>query len=812
MQELLRWLATWKGLEIEAGTELRVELVAWPQGGLGLLILVGLLLAFAGVAWIYRRDGDLTRGQRITLGSLRGLAILIVLIITLEPNLVAVKRDERPGHTLLLIDVSQSMSQVDSFRRDGVQDLADAWRALGVDDPGSRTRMELVAALLGHEDQALLRRLSAHNDVQVYGVGSTAAPIPLVGQGDDAAAPRLAPGSLVADGRYTNLGGAVRAALDRSREAAVAGVILITDGRRNVGPQGAEVARLLTQFKVPHTLALGVGDPSETQSITLTRVDAPEKVFQNDPFRVSVNVAAQGYDETDVTVRLLRVADRGSPGDELATRVIKLGGESSSAAVDFEGLMADQAGAYTYKVELQPPDGEPMRPQDHAAFSQVEVLGEQTRVLLISGGPSHEYRVLRNTLTRDKTVELRCWLTSADSDFPQDGNVSIKELPADREAMDLVDVIILIDPDSTRLTRQFSELAARHVVENGAGMWWVCGEKFTLEAIRDAASTKPLSELLPVVPDLVRADRRIVGFGHAFDRAWPYELTPDGRESKVVRLLDQRDANALLWPRLPGYHFAFPVLRSKPLATPLVRLANPELARSQGAAPLIAMQLVGAGRVLYTGTDETYRWRSSFEEVYNKFWVKGVRFLFEGRLSSGSSRLRISVSEDELELGESLTIGAEARDEAYHALTRDHVELTLTFEGSEPAAIKLAAVDGVPGSYQATIRPDSLGFYSLAAPESMGRAAPASFQVVPAAIERGGPVDLAELAAITDTEGGELLRTPEELLTAVDRIPSMRAIDTYRTPYAIWDTWVTVLLLVGVLAFEWYLRKKANLL
>ena len=60
------------------------------------------------------------------------------------------------------------------------------------------------------------------------------------------------------------------------------------------------------------------------------------------------------------------------------------------------------------------------------------MLGEQTRVLLIAGGPSHEYRILRNALTRDKTVELRCWLTSAGDDFPQDGNVSIDELPSDR--------------------------------------------------------------------------------------------------------------------------------------------------------------------------------------------------------------------------------------------------------------------------------------------------------------------------------------------------------------------------------------------
>ena len=42
-----------------------------------------------------------------------------------------------------------------------------------------------------------------------------------------------------------NLGGALRTALDRSRTAEIAAVVFVTDGRRNAGPQAAEIARLL---------------------------------------------------------------------------------------------------------------------------------------------------------------------------------------------------------------------------------------------------------------------------------------------------------------------------------------------------------------------------------------------------------------------------------------------------------------------------------------------------------------------------------------------------------------------------------------
>ena len=37
---------------------------------------------------------------------------------------------------------------------------------------------------------------------------------------------------------------------------------------------------------------------------------------------------------------------------------------------------------------------------------------------------------------------------------------------------------------------------AEQVTENGAGLWWVCGETFTLRALRDTARTHPIAELL----------------------------------------------------------------------------------------------------------------------------------------------------------------------------------------------------------------------------------------------------------------------------------------------------------------------------
>ena len=73
-------------------------------------------------------------------------------------------------------------------------------------------------------------------------------------------------------------------------------------------------------------------------------------------------------------------------------------------------------------------------------------------------------------------------------------------------------------------------------------------------------------------------------------------------------------------------------------------------------------------------------------------------------------------------------------------------------------------------------------------------------------------MDRAELASIAACNGGRLCDTPDQLLRALDEVPSRSATDTFRTPHALWDGWTTVTFILAVLALEWLLRKRFNLL
>ena len=90
MDDFLRWLAQWRGIEVEPGSELQFEFANFPTGGLGMLVLMGMAVAVVLIGFLYRRDGkNLKVWQRLVLGSLRALAVLAVMIQSLWAMTVA---------------------------------------------------------------------------------------------------------------------------------------------------------------------------------------------------------------------------------------------------------------------------------------------------------------------------------------------------------------------------------------------------------------------------------------------------------------------------------------------------------------------------------------------------------------------------------------------------------------------------------------------------------------------------------------------------------------------------------------------------
>src|SRR4029434_8985035 len=78
----------------------------------------------------------------------------------------------------------------------------------------------------------------------------------------------------------------------------------------------------------------------------------------------------------------------------------------------------DQPGTMDLVVEAVKQPGE-IDEDDNLRRIQIEVLDAKIAVLYIEGYPRWEYRYLKNEMIRDSTVDISCFLTSADPTFRQ---------------------------------------------------------------------------------------------------------------------------------------------------------------------------------------------------------------------------------------------------------------------------------------------------------------------------------------------------------------------------------------------------------
>src|SRR5207245_1468106 len=179
---------------------------------------------------------------------------------------------------------------------------------------------------------------------------------------------------------------------------------------------------------------------------------------------------------------------------------------------------------------------------------------------------------------------------------------------------------------------------ADFVRERGGGLLLLAGELHNPHAFKHTL----LREILPVEP--LYAERPEAGADIA-DGFRP-ELTPVGRAHPIFRFSPDEADNVRTWNELPELFWSAERYRLQPAAEVLaVHPARPAFDSRRAAGgddrhPLIVQQFVGAGRCMFFGIDETWRWRYREHEVqYTQFWIQTMRYLARSRLGRIDLRL-----------------------------------------------------------------------------------------------------------------------------------------------------------------------------
>jgi uncharacterized membrane protein len=438
---------------------------------------------------------------------------------------------------------------------------------------------------------------------------------------------------------------------------------------------------------------------------------------------------------------------------------------------------------------------------NNTAELAVAVNQDPIRVFLADATPRWETRYLAAMFERDRRVKLERRYYSVLSSQP-----GVAFLPKTQAEWDNYDLVVLGDLDSRLLPPQQQKFCADYVAKRGGFLVCVAGPR----GMPRSFSLGPLAGVLPVkVTSQELRDTAPVSI----------ELTAGGRGHAITSVLKDSSFNERLWPALPPLQWIASAVSAKPGATVLLDAQNPV------KTPIVALQRYGAGRVLWMGTGESWRWRDRLgDRVHHTFWLQAMRWGLAARLRGKDPRLQVSLDRSLLAPGETAELRARITTKGGSPVTT-------------PPQLKLEQLDAhgavVPDSARAVEMkaiPDSADIWQFAVagvPEGQWRATVTSAQPELAALSEAreilvrsqqgsellelsaDPASLARLAELGGGQSGDFAQADAIVRRFAEKLKP-RDRDVVRT-FSLWDNYAVLVLLVGALATEWVLRKRNGL-
>jgi uncharacterized membrane protein len=798
---------------------------AWPfqdsVGGAGVWNFLLIVLSVALVIYVYRRDAR-TRGQRLVLGGLRLAILALVLVLLNRPVLTLGQARREPSVLAVLIDDSLSMKVPDAALADGKP----------------RSRLDGVIDLLTGSDAALLKKLSATHDLRIYDFSRGARQIASVagasGEKSGGAVTQPSDESLDAaissienlkpTGDSTQIVPALTSLLQDVQGQRVAGLVVFTDGRETPTESSPEAVAALKSYGV-NIYPVAVGSERMPQNIAVQSVTFEDSAFVDDFTNLHATIQASGYEPNHpVTIALLRqevqagrkvnVPVLDDSGNEITKTVEAKDDKPFEVDLQFKPAASDIPVA-NLVVEAKPQPGElDTTDNDHPA--RLNVLDNNISVLYVDGYPRWDYRYLKNSLLRDKTVKVSCLLTSADPTFRQEGSDDpnrpqyqnswrITAFPDTMDRLLDYDAIVLGDVDPRQFTDVQLQLIADFVGKKGGGLAMVSGPRWSPPGYRNTA----IESVLPVIITHAEADDQATTITQGFRPV----LTRAAQNYPIFRFFPEwTDNEEFVKNHLQPLFWYCRGIMIKPGVGITLAEHPTDLGPDGRKAPILVVGTYGTGRTIFSAIDDSWRWRFyTGESIFNTYWVQQLRYLARGR-KIGQRKMTFAADHDVYELGKQVGI-------QFQALSPDlmqqlspplTVEVVDDATGQPVRRLDLQKQDSGGGAvYSGSFTADKIGQFSVKLPHLTDNPPTLQFKVVEPAMELTQPqVDTSFLSRLGTV-------TPITLADAAQRLVNIRSaarIIPIDTTQPLWSAPVVLVVFAGLITLEWIVRKMVGLL
>jgi len=711
-------------------------------------LLAALLLAAvaAVAALLWRRR--LPRKRALVMGALEWGVLALLLVLLWQPALSVTVLKPQQNVVAVVVDASQSMALEQRY--------AQAKRLV---------------------EEGLAGELGKRFPVRLYQAGETPSRV------DALPAEPMA--------RRTDLGASLRQIAAESSLLPVGAIVLLTDGADNAGNLGPDTIQALRRARIP-VHAVGFGSERIANDVELLDAELPARVLPQSRLSLVVTLRQAGF--RDRTARLLIKES----GRVVAQKDIRLRSDGETWRETLP-LNAGDAGVKSFEISIAPFPGE-SNERNNALERLVDVRDRKPRLLYFEGEPRWEMKFIRRAVEDDPQLDLASIVRTTENKFYRQGIRTPKELergfPSSVEELFAFQGLIIGNVEAGYFTPAQQTLIREFADRRGGGILFLGGRA----ALSDGGwHRSPLAEILPVV----LPDRK----GSFHREPATAELTRAGMESLVTRIEEDPEKNAARWKALPHLADYQESGSPKPGATVLAEAVP----GARGRHPLLVTQAYGRGRVALLATGGTWRWQmaqDARDQSHELFWRQLLRWV----AGSVEERVTLLTSCRICQPGEEVLLRAEVRDRNYLPASGAVVAAHVMGPGGVAESLELAPSRSEPGVYEARWRAARPGAWLAEAvaregADELGRDT-ATFHLADGSAEFFRTEQNRELLERLAAQTGGRYWRPEDALGLGREIELSEAGITVRETRAVWNAPAAFLLLAGLKAAEWLVRRR----
>lgn len=756
-----------------------------PLWGILLCIVISVSITVYG----YLRIGQpLNNTVRNILIALRFCAITILLGCLLAPVIIEKKDITPPTNLSILVDTSLSMQMEDNYS--------------GKSD---QSRLDQVKQILNEETHQFVSTLSSDYKVHIYNFDTRT-------HTDSVSALDFSP-----EGLLTDITSSIRDVVSLWKGQQNAGVVLISDGAHNASSINVdEIADMDTPI-----YTIGVGSAVPPKDIRISKVDVLPVAHIGHESIVGITITHSGYENESIRVALRKV-DSNQLVDATILDIPKDTAiqdqritNTTQHYVELK-LTPEREGNYQYSVTIPSLEGELTYANNEKTFS-LKVVKAKLNVLYYEGRPRWEYAFLKRTLERDPDIEATITmrthkvdpetvLSQNDGYYPIESARKPVRFPDSIEELRQYDILILGDLSEQHLTKTQQQAISAYVIEHSKSVIFL-PSKTALG--RGGFNRTLLADILPIQIPHNGCNEQHGEFAVAPTQA--------GLFHPILQLDDASERNTEMWQNLPVLTIYFNGYQQKAGATTLLN--------KHDGSPILLFQRVGLGKSLLFTTEGLWNWNfgvnsykdSKYRTAYQRFWAQTIRWMAQ---ESEDKRVYISTDASSYAQYDEVDIRVRTFLQTFqsHELIDAQLEITSPRGTTFPLKTRNGKIEsqaGNVGNYSAKLKLDEYGRYKIRAvamrENRMLDEDEINISVHQQLIEMESPqLNETFLKEIAQQTGGVYLNIDaiDNLHKHIKIVEKPVFVDTQRD---LWTNPLLLIIIVGFLGSEWFIRKRVGL-